>query len=104
MLRFFSLFTRINHILFTYGDQGLFVRKDMFQIIGGFRDIPLMEDVDIQRRLRRKGRFVKIRHPVVTSARRYRAEGSIRQQIMNIILVAFYHGGVSPARLKRYYR
>jgi len=104
VLRFFAMFSRINHILFTYGDQGLFVRKDVFRVVGGFRDIPLMEDVDIQRRLRRIGRFVKIRHPMVTSARRYRARGNIRQQIVNIALVAFYYGGVSPARLKRYYR
>lgn len=63
-----------------------------------------MEDVDIQRRLRRMGRFVKIRRPVTTSARRYRARGRIQQQLVNIILVAFYYGGVSPSRLKRYYR
>ena len=103
VLRFFAMFSRINHVLFTYGDQGLFVRREVFKGIGGFRDIPLMEDVDIQRRLRRKGRFVKIRHPVITSARRYRARGSLHQQMINILLVALYYGGVSPARLKRYY-
>ncbi|CAB5081420.1 hypothetical protein D3OALGA1CA_1313 [Olavius algarvensis associated proteobacterium Delta 3] len=104
VLRFLARFTRINHILFTYGDQGLFVRRDVFRAIGGFSEIPLMEDVDIQRRLRRMGRFVKIRRPVTTSARRYRARGRIQQQLVNIILVAFYYGGVSPSRLKRYYR
>jgi len=104
LLRCFSLFSRINHILFTYGDQGLFMPKKVFQAVGGFRNIPLMEDVEIQRRLRRTGQFVKIREPVTTSARRYRARGNMQQQLVNILLVALYHGGVSPFRLKRYYK
>ena len=104
LLRFYSLFSRINHILFTYGDQGLFMRKEVFQAVGGFRNIPIMEDVDIQRRLRRTGRFVKIREPVTTSARRYRARGNVHQQIVNMMLVALYHSGVSPFTLKRYYK
>jgi rSAM/selenodomain-associated transferase 2 len=102
-LKFYSIFTRINHTLFTYGDQCLFVRSHIFKEMGGFRDIPIMEDVEIQTRLRRIGKFLKIRTPVVTSARRYMEKGIIWQQVLNTVLVMLYHMGVSPSFLKRYY-
>ena len=104
--RFLSLyarFSRINHSLFTYGDQGLFIARHAFDHIGGFSEIPLMEDVEIQKRLRKLGRFVKSNHAVITSARRFRANGVVRQQLLNTCLVLFYHVGVSPVWLKRYY-
>jgi len=103
-LRVYSLFSRINHLLFTYGDQGLFLRSDTFKAIRGFKDLPIMEDVEIQTRLRSTGRFVKICEPVVTSARRFLKCGIIRQQILNTALVFFYYMGVSPSILKRFYR
>ncbi len=104
LLKVYSFFSRINHILFTYGDQGLFLRCATFRAIGGFKDIPIMEDVEIQMRLRSMGRFVKICEPVVTSARRFIRRGIIRQQILNTALVFLYHLGVSPLNLKRLYR
>ena len=102
-LRAMSRFTRINHILFTYGDQGLFVRHNAFKDIGGFKPLSIMEDVEIQRRLRGSGTFVKIRRPVTTSARRFIRSGILRQQIVNTILVFLFHLGVSPSVLERYY-
>lgn len=103
LLRAMSRFTRINHILFTYGDQGLFIRFNTFEDMGGFKSLSLMEDVEIQRRLRRRGTFVKIRHPVTTSARRFIRVGILRQQLVNTILVLLFHLGVSPSVLERYY-
>ena len=103
LLRLYALLSRINHILFTYGDQGLFMRRETFEQVGGFPDISLMEDAAIQKRLRQTGRFVKLGHPVVTSARRFVSRGIIRQQCINIALVALYYAGVSPYRLKRFY-
>jgi rSAM/selenodomain-associated transferase 2 len=103
LLRVYSFLSQINHILFTYGDQGLFLRCNTFRAIGGFKDIPIMEDVEIQVRLRSIGKFVKIREPVVTSARRFIKHGIIRQQILNTALVFLYHLGVSPSDLKRFY-
>jgi rSAM/selenodomain-associated transferase 2 len=103
LLKIYSLFSRINHIFFTYGDQALFVRSHLFKTIGGFPDMPIMEDVEIQRRLRERGKFVKIGNPVVSSARRYVKQGIIRQQIMNTALVALYYLGVSPSFLERFY-
>ena len=103
ILKLYSLFSRINHILFTYGDQGLFMTRRIYEFIGGFQEIPIMEDVEIQKRLRKIGRFVKIRQPVVTSARRFLTYGIIRQQIRNMGLVLLYHAGCSPYTLKRFY-
>jgi rSAM/selenodomain-associated transferase 2 len=102
-LRAYARLSRLNHPLFTYGDQGLFLRRERFERIGGFRDLPLMEDVEIQRRLRRSGAFVKLRTPVVTSARRFLGRGVVRQQALNTGLVLLYHLGVAPHRLVRLY-
>jgi len=103
LLKLYALFSQINHLLFTYGDQGLFMTRRIYELIGGFEDIPIMEDVEIQKRLRKMGRFVKIRQPVVTSARRFLTYGIIKQQVLNIGLVFLYHAGFSPFWLKRFY-
>jgi rSAM/selenodomain-associated transferase 2 len=104
LLRLFARLSRINHTLFTYGDQGLFMTRRVFECVGGFKEIPLMEDVEIQKRLRKLGGFMKIDQPVVTSARRFQSRGIIRQQLRNTILVLLYHAGISPGRLKPYYK
>ena len=103
LLEIYSLFSRINHVLFTYGDQGLFVRTDIFRSLGGFRDMPIMEDVEIQTRLRPLGKFVKLGEPLVTSARRFKRGGIIRQQLLNTALVLSYRVGISPLCLKLFY-
>ncbi|MCW9064956.1 MAG: TIGR04283 family arsenosugar biosynthesis glycosyltransferase [Ignavibacteriaceae bacterium] len=103
LLKLYALFSRINHLLFTYGDQGLFMSRHIYELIGGFREIPIMEDVEIQKRLRKMGRFIKIRQPVITSARRFFAHGIIKQQVLNMGLVFLYHAGFSPFWLKRFY-
>ena len=103
--RMLSIFGRINHPFFTYGDQGLFLRASTFRRIGGFKEMPVMEDVEIQERLRKTGRFIKLREPVVTSARRYLRNGPIRQHFITTGVVLLYHLGV-PARFlgHHYYR
>jgi len=84
LLKLYARFSRIDHLLFTYGDQGLFMSRHIYELIGGFREIPIMEDVEIQKSLRKIGRFVKIRQPVVTSARRFLSYGIIKQQVLNM--------------------
>ena len=98
-----SMLSRMNYPFATYGDQGLFLRSSTFRRIGGFKEIPIMEDVEIQKRLRDFGKFIKINKPVITSARRYLHNGILRQQILNTVLTTLYHLGVSPHMLKRYY-
>ncbi|MDH3875672.1 MAG: hypothetical protein OET07_16145 [Desulfobacteraceae bacterium] len=84
LLKLYARFSRINHLLFTYGYQGLFMSRRIYELIGGFQEIPIMEDVEIQKSLRKIGRFVKIRQPVVTSARRFLSYGIIKQQVLNM--------------------
>ncbi len=103
IFRILALGSRINHTYFTYGDQGLFLRSLTFKKIGGFRNIPVMEDLEIQKRLRSLGRFVKIPDPVLTSARRYLQNGPLRQHLLTTTLVTLFHLGVSPQTLTRYY-
>ena len=103
MLKVLGFFSRMNHILFTYGDQGLFMKRSTFNMIEGFADLPLMEDIAIQKKLRRLGGFRKVQKPVITSARRFYANGIVRQQLLNTTLVMLYYLGMSPSKLSRYY-
>jgi rSAM/selenodomain-associated transferase 2 len=86
-----------------YGDQGLFVRRSVFERMGGFRPIPLMEDVEFVGRLKREGRTVHLKVKVVTSARRWEQEGWWRRTRRNLGLLALYYVGISPERLARRY-
>lgn len=103
-LKFYSLCSKLNLTLFTYGDQGLFLRRDTFFIAGGFSEIPIMEDYDMVRRLKRRGHFQKLEHPMTTSSRRFRKNGVVRQQLLNIALVLLYELGFSPSFISRFYR
>lgn len=85
------------------GDQGIFCSRKAYEAAGGFRDLPLCEDVDIVRRLRRVGRFAILPDRVVTSARRYRRNGVARQMLLVWKVLAGCFLGVDPARLARWY-
>lgn len=86
-----------------YGDQGIFVRRSVFQSMGGYRPIPLMEDVEFVGRLKRHGRLVHLSQRLVTSARRWRERGWLTQSLSNLGTLGLYWLGVSPARLARRY-
>ena len=86
-----------------YGDQGLFVRRDAFEALGGYRPYPLMEDIDLVRRLRRHGMLRLSSLPARTSARRWERDGWVRRSLRNLTLLALYFSGVSPRRLARRY-
>ncbi len=103
-LRLIAFFTRFRFRFFHYGDQGIFVRRAVFEELGGFKQISIMEDMDFLRRLRRRGRVALIKQPVTTSARRFLRNGIIRQQLFNVILVILYLLGVSPEKLSKLYR
>jgi len=85
------------------GDQALFVRREVFQRMGGFEDIPLMEDLAFCRRLKRQGAVACLRSRVVTSARRWEVDGVWRTIFRMWMLKLLYLAGVSPARLKQFY-
>ena len=103
LLRLSSLASRLNWSWSTYGDQGFFFRREIFERLGGFAPVPLFEDVDFQVRVRRLGRCVKIQRPVTSSARRFLRVGIARQQLLNATLVTAYHLGASPHWLARWY-
>jgi rSAM/selenodomain-associated transferase 2 len=102
-LAFYAWCSRINHPLTTFGDQGLFVKRATFDQIGGFAALALLEDLEIQERLRPLGRFVKLKAPITTSARRFVRRGIVWQQVLNIVIVLAYLCGVSPDTLARWY-
>jgi rSAM/selenodomain-associated transferase 2 len=85
------------------GDQAIFVRRTIFEAVGGFADIPLMEDLDFTRRLKRRGRIAALRLRVTTSARKWEREGVVRTILLMWTLRLLYALGVSPARLHRWY-
>ncbi|MGZ9243343.1 MAG: TIGR04283 family arsenosugar biosynthesis glycosyltransferase [Candidatus Binatia bacterium] len=85
------------------GDQALFVRRAVFQRMGGFADIPLMEDIAFCRRLKGLGEVACLRSRVVTSARRWEVDGVWRTIFRMWTLKLLYLTGVSPARLKQFY-
>lgn len=104
LLKVYSWCSKLSWEFLTYGDHAIFIKKDVFQHIDGFREIPFLEDVEIQKRLRKAGKFKKLSTAVTTSARRFEKAGTTRQLITDVLLVGFYKLGVSPARLKRFYK
>jgi rSAM/selenodomain-associated transferase 2 len=87
-----------------YGDQAIFLTADTFKQIGGFAPLPIMEDFELIRRLKKLGQIVFIPVPVVTSARRWLSKGIIQTTLINQIIVCAYLLGVAPERLARWYR
>ena len=85
------------------GDQAIFVCREPFDALGGYPDIPLMEDVEICRRLKRRGHLAALRLSVTTSGRKWEQEGAVRTILLMWVLRFFYMVGVPPARLHRWY-
>jgi len=97
-----SLRSRWNRI--PYGDQAIFIRKKYFDQIGGYQEIPLMEDVDLMRRIKKDGKkIVILQDKVITSARRWESDGVLFTTLRNQILVRLFYLGISPHRLAKYY-
>ena len=85
------------------GDQAIFARKTVFEEMGGFPDVPIMEDIAFSRALKQKGRVACLRSRVVTSARRWEQEGVWRTILKMWLLRVLFLIGISPLRLKRFY-
>lgn len=93
---------RVRWLGLPYGDQGLLVHRDLYLAVGGYRDLPLMEDVDIMRRLGRS-RHVALEGEALTSAVRWRRRGWLGQTILNVTCLSLYGLGVSAERIARLY-
>jgi rSAM/selenodomain-associated transferase 2 len=79
-----------------YGDQGLFLTRALFEEMGGFADLPIMEDYEFAIRLRQRGRIVTVSEATLTSGRRWQKLGVLRTTVRNQWLLAAYHLGVPP--------
>ena len=104
--RLIELGVRLRVALFglPYGDQALFVRRDVFLSLDGYRDLPLMEDIDLVRRLKKVGRLYYSRAVVVTSARRWEREGWVRRSALNVFLMLrFVLSGSAAALAQEYF-
>ncbi|HEX9021060.1 MAG TPA: TIGR04283 family arsenosugar biosynthesis glycosyltransferase [Nitrospirota bacterium] len=94
--------TRLTKV--PFGDQAIFIRRDYFEKIGGYREIPIMEDVELMSRIRkRRGRIRIIPAKALTSPRRYEREGLFFCTLRNWLLQTLYMLGVPPERLAKWY-
>jgi rSAM/selenodomain-associated transferase 2 len=83
----------------SYGDQGLLVRRELFEMVGGYPDVPVLEDVLTLRALARRARVHTLPAAIVTSGRRYQRDGVVRTWLRNTAIIISYALGVPPHRL-----
>ncbi len=94
---------RCRRLALPYGDQGLLLSRALYDAVGGYTPMPLMEDVDLVRRLGR-ARLSILPARAITSAARWRRDGWWRRSARNLMTLSLYFAGVSPERLARFYR
>ena len=88
-----------------YGDQAIFIKKDIFNKIGCYENIALMEDVNLMQKLKKQNYKIKIsKEKVVTSARKWEDKGIIYTTLRNWILITLYYIGTNPNKLSKYYK
>jgi rSAM/selenodomain-associated transferase 2 len=85
-----------------YGDQGLLIHRSLYESVGGFKDMPLMEDIDIIRRIGKRRLYV-LEARAITSAARWQKSGWLRRSARNLFCVALYFIGVPPAAIAKVY-
>jgi rSAM/selenodomain-associated transferase 2 len=93
---------RCRVLALPYGDQGLLIHRALYDAVGGYAAIPLMEDVDLARRLGR-ARLRPIGTTMLASAQRYRGGGYLRRPLRNLVCLSLYFAGISPARIAKIY-
>ena len=94
---------RSRYFQMPYGDQGIFVRASLFRFMGGFPDLPIMEDFVFMRHIRSYGRVITLKVPACTSSRRWDSLGILRTTIINQAIILGYLAGIRPQRLSRWY-
>lgn len=94
---------RVAWLQTPYGDQGIFLRRDVFEQLGSFPNVRLMEDLLLMRAVRKLGRIVLLPGPLHVSARRWQKHGPIRQTLRNWCLLSAERCGVHPNRLADFY-
>jgi rSAM/selenodomain-associated transferase 2/rSAM/selenodomain-associated transferase 1 len=104
--RWIERITRLRSVRFQrpYGDQGLFLTRARFEEMGGFANLPIMEDYELIQRLRKLGRITIADAPAITSSRRWQRLGWLRTTLINQWIIAGFHLGIAPERLARFYQ
>jgi len=105
LYKLYSFFTRFDSIFSTFGDQGLVVSKVFYGKIGGFKNIPIMEDVDFFKRVRKIEKIRKFDKNIIVSSRMFKKEGVVKTQIKSAVFIIKYLLGADPELLyKLYYK
>ena len=86
-----------------YGDQGIFLKKSLFDEVGGFPEMPIMEDFEFVRRVRKYGDIFTAPFPAITSARRWKERGVLKTTLINQLMIVGYYLGISPEKLRKWY-
>lgn len=105
-LRWIEMLVKMRSHLFLlpYGDQGIFINKQVFTDLGGFSDLPIMEDFEFIQRLKRQGKIAIAPAAVTTSGRRWQKLGIWKTTLINQLIIAGYYLGISPTKLRNFYR
>jgi hypothetical protein len=88
----------------AYGDQGLLVRRALYDAVGGYPESSIMEDVTLIRRIARRAPVQRLPLPILADARRWQREGRVRGTLRNMTLLTLFLAGIAPDRLARWYR
>ncbi len=99
-----AIYPALRWLKLCYGDSGIFIRRSVYEAIGGFRPFALFEDLDLLKRLQRRGRFVHLSTRIITSSRRFEKKNFALMWTHWTVLQVLYWGGVSPNLLARWYR
>lgn len=94
---------RSHYCSLPYGDQGIFLKTSTFKTMGGFPELPIMEDFEFMLNLRKRGKITILPTTVLTSGRRWQKLGVFKTTIINQLVILGYFGGVKPAKLARLY-
>ena len=103
LYKYYSFFTRFDSIFSTFGDQGIIIDKKFYNKIGGFRNLPLMEDVEFFRRVRKSTKIKKFNNYITSSSRKLEKEGITKTQVRSFVLIIGYLLGVNTERLHKFY-
>ena len=105
-LRLVEILVKVRSHLFSlpYGDQAIFLTKKVFTEIGGFPDLPIMEDFELIQSLKRQGKIAIAPATVITSPRRWQSLGVLQTTLVNQLIIIGYYLGISPLTLKNFYR
>ena len=91
------------HLRIVYGDAGIFCRRDVFERMGGYRNIAIMEDYEFARRMWKLGQMALLNEPIVVSDRRWRKEGLVRTWMVWTLIQTLFSLGYPPEKLGRFY-